>query len=270
MERVSHYDILRVPHHVEFEDLRKAYRQRAMECHPDRFAGDSRKSDEFRAVVAAFNTLSDPVTRHEYDASLGIGSPSAAMPGIAFETGADPEDESAILDTMADDILEELIVGNVVPENTSLQTLMLDLEQTEQFCLFRQAKTYLYRGSTIVAELLFRQYLQMSPINILAHYFLAKCCVNNGDWGAAERALRQAIRLGEIRRPPLRLLRLRRELIVTMKRRPGFFSGLRRPFLPTPPPCVMPASSSLAENRSFTRAINELARRRDRHRLGGG
>ena len=270
MNETNHYNVLGVPRHAEFEELRTAYRRRAMECHPDRFAGDASKAHEFRMVVEAFNILSDPVSRREYDTTLGIDNTSSPAPGIAFEMGEYPEDSGAILDTLADDILEELIVGNIVPENTSLQTLMLDLEQTEQFCLFRQAKTYLYSGSTVVAEQLFRRYVEMAPINILGHYFLAKCCVGNGKWGHAERELRSAIRLGELRHPSLKLLRLRRELVETMRRRPGLLWGLRRPFLPAPPPGVSRPVADPRPDSSLSRTINELARARDRKHLGDG
>ena len=266
MSARNYYRVLRVQEDANFEALRKAYRARAMECHPDRFAGDVRKEDEFKLVVEAFDVLSDPLSRRHHDMELGHRAEEefrrASPP---FEMGVYPEDEGAILDTLADDILEELIVGNVLPRGTSLQTLMLDLEQTEQFCLFREAKTCLYNGATGSAELLFRKYIGISPVNILARYFLAKCCVSNGKWADAERQLKAAIRLGELRRPPLQLVRVRRELERVRKKRPGPIGAIRRLFLPSKK-IRESVTTEEAERRALNRAINRMAMERLRAR----
>lgn len=274
MNGKNYYEVLRVPEDANFEMLRKAYRARAMACHPDRFAGHPKKEEEFKLVVEAFNVLSDPLSRRHHDLELGARVEDLHTASPAFEMGSYPEDERAILDTLADDILEELIVGNALPRDTSLQTLMLDLEQTEQFCLFRQAKTCLYNGATGSAEQLFRQYIAMSPGNILARYFLAKCCVANGKWADAENQLRTGIRLGSFRRPPLQLVRLRRELERIRKSRPGLIGAVRRLFLPSKKIQEnLPADE--AERRALHRAINRLAAERlaarpQRGELGSG
>ena len=265
MSDVNYYEVLGVQEDADFDRIRRAYRSRAMACHPDRFGGDSEKAEEFKVVVEAFNVLSDPLSRRSHDIALGAKVKAGRPTSPAFEMGVYPEDEGAILDTLADDILEELIVGNVLPHGTSLATLMLDLEQTEQFCLFREAKTCLYNGATGSAELLFRQYLAMSPVNILAHYFLAKCCVANGKWPDAEREMRVAIKIGELRRPPLALVRLRRELEKIRKSRPGIIGALRRLFLPAQPfDNNLPTEE--AERRALNRAINRMAMERLRER----
>jgi curved DNA-binding protein CbpA len=154
---MNYYNVLCIEADAEFDALKKAYRKRAMECHPDRHDGDAGKAEEFKVVVAAFNVLSDPGKRRAHDLALGMEE-SAPPPSAAFEMGSYPEDSGAILDTLADDILEELIVGNSLNSaDTTLATLMLDLEQTDQFCMFREAKTLLYRGSTVLSENLFRE-----------------------------------------------------------------------------------------------------------------
>jgi hypothetical protein len=258
MSGKNYYAVLRVRDEANFETLRKAYRARAMECHPDRFAGHPKKEEEFKLVVEAFNVLSDPLSRRRHDLELAAGAEVRHGASPAFEMGVYPVDERAILDTLADDILEELIVGNALPRDTSLQTLMLDLEQTEQFCLFREAKTCLYNGATGSAEQLFRQYITLSPGNILARYFLAKCCVANGKWADAEIQLKTGIRLGSLRRPPLQLVRLQRELEHICKGRPGFIGVIRRLFLP-PKKTRESLPADEAERRALHRAINRLA-----------
>jgi len=269
MDSSNYYNVLGVRQDAGFAELRKAYRARAMECHPDRFGGDEDKAEQFKIVGIALNTLSDPFRRRNYD--LSLGEPEEARPvSPPFSMGRCPEDEGAILDTLADDILEELIVGNVVPRDTSLQTLMLDLEQTDRFCLFREAKTCLYGGDTTQAELLFRRYLAMAPINILARYFLSKCCRGNGNWSDAERQLVLAVETGNRRSPPLRLVRLRLELEQLRKDRPGLLGALRRYFLPRQR-IIDNTPAEITERRRLNRVINRLARQRPhRRRLGPG
>ncbi|MFU8781020.1 MAG: DnaJ domain-containing protein [Kiritimatiellia bacterium] len=264
MAITSYYHVLGVAPDADFSALRKAYRARAMASHPDRHGGDAGKTDEFKRIVEAFNVLSDPLKRRAHDSQLGIATGSSGARSSDFSMGYSPEDEHAILDTMADDILEELIVGNHLhPHNTTLATLMLDLEKTEQFCLFREAKTHLYTGSTIAGESLFRQYVSSSPANILAHVFLARCCRANGKWRDAIKHLAMSIRIGETRTPPLQLYRLRRELAVLRKKQPGLLGILSRFFHAEPHP-QNTLSPEEQEQRALNRAINRMAMERER------
>lgn len=214
----DHYAVLGVEPVADFTALRKAYRARAMDCHPDRHGGSAAKTEEFKRLGEAFNVLSDPVARRDYDLERGT----------ALDAEVLAEDREAILDTAVDDILEELIVGNTMPRGTSLQTIMLDLEQTDRFCLFREAKTYLFIGRVRDADLLFRRYLAAAPHNILAHYFLARCCVQTGRWAEAVRELKAALRIGAARRPPLHLARIRQELERVRRQRPGLAGAWTR------------------------------------------
>lgn len=256
---VDHYQELRVDVTADFADLRRAYRRRAMQCHPDRFGGDRRKADEFRRVVAAFDLLSDPVRRQAYDATHpGVAAPASTGRPRSFRALSDDE---PILDTFADDILEELIVGNTVPRGSTLATLMRDLEQTKRFVLFREAKNHFYAGRLTAAEQVLARYLRLAPQNILAHYFLARCHVLRGRLREAERALETACRIGRTREPPMALHRLHRELAAVRRRQPGLLAALRRLFAPQPP-----AGSGLTpeeeERRALSRAMSRMAAER--------
>lgn len=264
--RHDYYAALRVEPSADFRTLKKAYYRRAMECHPDRHQGSRVKEEEFKLVVEAFHVLSDPLARSRYDAQR-----SAAQGGV-FE-GMDEarffaDASGPILDTFADDILEELIVGNTVPRNTSLQTLMLDLERTEQFCMFREAKNLFYAGNYRGTITVLGHYLQDSPSSILAYYFLARCHVALRDWKKAERGYRQALRIGGRRRPPLRLDRIRRELQALRRKHLGALGRIRAALVdethrgePLPP--------DLELRQAVSRAINRMLmeRKPDRKRL---
>lgn len=49
------------------DDIRRAYRKLAKELHPDVRPGDKTAEDRFKRATAAFNLLSDPVTRSRFD-----------------------------------------------------------------------------------------------------------------------------------------------------------------------------------------------------------
>ena len=67
----NHYRVLRVQTTATGEELRSAKKKRALETHPDR--GGNR--DDFDAVTTAYETLSDPIKRrdweHAYTAQAG-------------------------------------------------------------------------------------------------------------------------------------------------------------------------------------------------------
>lgn len=210
------YEILGVKPGDGFHGIKRAYYRRAKQCHPDRFGGDRGKEEEFKRVLAAFDILSDPLRRRQYDARRGVHeAPRTAHAGAAYCA----DDDGAIMDCFADDTLEELIVGNHIPRQASLRTLMLDLENTERFCRFREAKNLFHSGHAAAARGLLSRCIQDSPHNILYRYYLAKSHAALENWHAAEKELKIALQFGALRHPPLRLNRIRRELDALRGRR---------------------------------------------------
>ena len=134
---LNHYHVLGTSSSASFRELKKQYFQRAKECHPDLHDGSAAKEEQFKLLALAFEVLSDPHKRQQYDATLQA---SRGAP-VDLEQHWQPSGHNSIMDTHADDILEELIVGNDVPLFATFQTLMRDLESTEKFVIFREAKT---------------------------------------------------------------------------------------------------------------------------------
>lgn len=70
---MSHYSTLRIAKSASPEDIKKAYRQLAMQYHPDRhFTAKTKEEAEeiFKMVQTAYNVLSNTIKRQQYDAVL--------------------------------------------------------------------------------------------------------------------------------------------------------------------------------------------------------
>ncbi|KAI0367037.1 DnaJ-domain-containing protein [Pilatotrama ljubarskyi] len=70
------YDILSIPQNATADEVRKAYKLRALETHPDKLPPGADEEEieaaeaEFRDVRTAFEVLSDPAKRKAYDNGL--------------------------------------------------------------------------------------------------------------------------------------------------------------------------------------------------------
>lgn len=72
------YDVLGVNPRASPEEIKKAFRKKAIECHPDKHAGDKGKEAEFKRLNEAYGVLSDADKRRTYDQ---FGTVDAAGPG---------------------------------------------------------------------------------------------------------------------------------------------------------------------------------------------
>ncbi|MBX3088981.1 MAG: molecular chaperone DnaJ [Cryobacterium sp.] len=72
----DHYEVLGVDRSASQDDIKKAYRKLARELHPDVNPGQEAQ-ERFKLVTHAYDVLSDPQAREQYDLGQGAG-------GIAF------------------------------------------------------------------------------------------------------------------------------------------------------------------------------------------
>ena len=67
MSKRDYYEVLGVDVGVSGEDLKKAYRKKAMKFHPDRNSDDPSAPDKFKEASEAYEVLSDSSKRNSYD-----------------------------------------------------------------------------------------------------------------------------------------------------------------------------------------------------------
>lgn len=257
------YERLGAERNADFQTLKKAFYRHAKLCHPDLFNNSPAKTEEFKLLVAAFDILSDPDKRNRYDATLDVESATKTAP----RTGPSVLAKTSVMDSEADDILEELIVGNTLPEGTTLATLFLDLEKTLVFMTFREAKNLYSQRHYREAERLLRKSVCMAPGNILYRTYLARCLAFSGDLSGAKSQYETALSIGKRRIPVQYLASVRRELdAVSRMRTPlwhrimKLFNGERRESLLSPEDEMIEQANRAMERIAREQALEERKR----------
>src|SRR5437588_12202272 len=87
------YKVLGVSREASADEIKKAYRKLARENHPDRNPDDPKAEDRFKSIQQAYDTLSDPEKRKQYDSGGlfsgfgGGGRPGGGAGGFSADIG---------------------------------------------------------------------------------------------------------------------------------------------------------------------------------------
>ena len=66
-EKRDYYEVLEVAKNATPEEIKKAYRKKAIQYHPDKNPGDKVAEEKFKEAAEAYEVLSDPQKRQRYD-----------------------------------------------------------------------------------------------------------------------------------------------------------------------------------------------------------
>ena len=83
-EKRDYYEVLEVSKTATAEEIKKAYRKKAIQYHPDRNPGDKKAEEMFKEAAEAYDVLSNPEKRARYDQFGHAGVGGAAGNGGPF------------------------------------------------------------------------------------------------------------------------------------------------------------------------------------------
>ena len=91
MAKRDYYEVLGVDRNASASDIKKAYRKKAIEYHPDKNPGNKEAEEKFKEAAEAYSVLSDPDKKARYD-QFGFEGVSGAAGGGGFGQGMDMND----------------------------------------------------------------------------------------------------------------------------------------------------------------------------------
>ena len=84
MEKRDYYEVLGVDKQATADEIKKAYRKKAIQFHPDKNPGDKEAEEKFKEAAEAYDVLSNPEKRSRYDQFGHAGMGGAAGNGGPF------------------------------------------------------------------------------------------------------------------------------------------------------------------------------------------
>jgi len=88
----DYYDVLGVERSASEDEIKKAYRKKAMKYHPDRNPGDKEAEEKFKEASEAYEVLHDGQKRQRYDQFGHAGVDGGMSGGGGFQHGFDLND----------------------------------------------------------------------------------------------------------------------------------------------------------------------------------
>ena len=92
MAKRDYYEVLGVGKSASEEEIKKAYRKKAIQYHPDKNPGDKTAEDNFKEAAEAYDVLSDSQKRQRYDQFGHAGVGGASGGGGGFGGGMSMDD----------------------------------------------------------------------------------------------------------------------------------------------------------------------------------
>lgn len=80
MAKRDYYEVLGVDKSASADEIKKAYRKKAIQYHPDRNPGDKEAEEKFKEAAEAYEVLSNPDKRARYDQFGHAGETEELVP----------------------------------------------------------------------------------------------------------------------------------------------------------------------------------------------
>lgn len=133
----DYYEVLGVPRDTSAEELKRAYRKKAVELHPDHNPDDAGAEDRFKEASAAYAVLSDADKRRRYDRVGHAAFTSAGSGGGGANDG--PIDFGAMSDLLEGLLGDVLRAGR--PKKRTGEDVRLDVTVTFEEAALGAEKT---------------------------------------------------------------------------------------------------------------------------------
>ena len=88
----DYYEVLEVSKSATAEEIKKAYRKKAIQYHPDKNPGDKEAEEKFKEAAEAYEVLSDTEKRSRYDQFGNAGVNGGGASGFGGAGGMSMED----------------------------------------------------------------------------------------------------------------------------------------------------------------------------------
>ncbi len=112
MAKRDYYEVLGVPKGASADDIKKAYRKKALEHHPDRNSGDKSAEEKFKEAAEAYDVLGDADKRARYDRLGHAGVDMSGPGGAGGFQGMDMDEILRRFGFDTDDVFGEFFGGS--------------------------------------------------------------------------------------------------------------------------------------------------------------
>src|SRR4051794_39368870 len=105
------YEVLGVSRSASPEEVQKAYRKLSKKHHPDRNPGDKQADATYKEVQTAYEVLSDPAKKANFDQYGFAGPPQGGFPGGGFPGGVNFGGGQGVDPEVAEQLFQQMFGG---------------------------------------------------------------------------------------------------------------------------------------------------------------